>query len=265
MLVFTLMILVSSVLLVVPSAFAAKVATNNTGMCAPPGKPEAVVVRYVYDGDTVRLQDGRRVRLLGINTTETGKRGEAGQPFSKAARKALETLVGEGQTLHLYFDRERKDRYGRYLAHMYREGKSVERELLRQGLAYHVAIPPNLSLAECFAAEENKARAARRGLWSPSGIQPSASSDINTGGYQRFYGKVERVFFANAWWIELEGGVSAVIYPEHQHRFQRSEVAGWKGKQLELEGWVYRGQSRNKQRKGWRVKLETPYGLSRQK
>ncbi|MEH6637910.1 MAG: thermonuclease family protein [Porticoccaceae bacterium] len=235
--------------------------------CQPPGKPESAVVTYIYDGDTVRLQDGRKVRLLGINTTEMGRDGGKDQPLARAAQKTLEELLGESRPaplnqVTLYFDTELQDRYGRYLAHLYVQDKSLERELLSRGLAYHVAFPPNLTLAKCFDRDEQFAREAGLGLWSDSGIPASASTNITEGGYQRFYGKVERVAFAGAWWIELEGKVTAAIYPEHQYRFKRADVEAWQGQQLELEGWVYKGKYSKKHGRSWRVKLETPYAVT---
>ena len=243
--------------------------------CEPPGKPELAVVAYVYDGDTVRLKDGRRVRLLGINTTEIGRDGDEDQRFAKAAKQVLEKVLSERPRVKLYFDQEKKDHYGRHLAHIYVSGNlntehlnsrssnpepwgfSLEQALLRQGLAYHVAIPPNLALASCFKQAEQRAQQQGLGLWGRDGIQPTPSTQLEEGGYQRVQGKVVRVAFADAWWIELEGGLSIVIYPEHQHRFTRQQVAAWRGQSLLVEGWVYRSKGR-----GWRIKLETPYGVS---
>lgn len=236
--------------------------TNN---CHPPGSPETAKVQSVYDGDTLALLDGRRIRLLGINATERGKEGKAGQPFSAAAQQALDQLIGKQRQINLYFDQQHQDRYGRYLAYVFSGEVNIAEQLLHRGLAYHVAIPPNLSLSECLAQAENKARAEQRGLWSVAGIPARASRDIQSGGYQRFYGKVVRIAFAGAWWIELEGGVSAVIYPQHQHRFSQTQIAAWQDKIIELEGWLYRGRSSQSAAKAWRVKLETPYAVSLKK
>lgn len=50
-------------------------------------------VRQVVDGDTLRLVDGRSVRLIGINTPEVGRKGRSSEPYAEAARRRLQALV----------------------------------------------------------------------------------------------------------------------------------------------------------------------------
>ena len=82
---------------------------------------------------------------------------------------------------------------------------------------------------------------------------------LRTGGFQRVEGRVERVVFAGAWWINLNGKLAGVIYPEHQHRFSKASLKALEGKSLVLRGWVY--PSRAREGKPWRVKVETPHAL----
>lgn len=209
------------------------------------------------DGDTVRLTDGRHIRVLGINTPELGHDGEPDHRYAKDARQAVEEFLGGNGQVSLVYDRQRVDRYHRHLAHVYRgDGANLESHLLSKGLAYPVAIPPNLSLAACLWRLAQEAERARIGVW---GIAPVESRALRTGGYQRVRGRVVRVNFADAWWIELEGGVTGVIYPESQRYFSRSDVEGWVEKSLELRGWVYAANWRGKQQ--WRVKLHTPFAV----
>ena len=65
---------------------------------APASQLEAVSVQRVVDGDTVRLRDGRSVRMIGLNTPELGKKGRSDEPFAMAARKRLEMLVAAART-----------------------------------------------------------------------------------------------------------------------------------------------------------------------
>ena len=61
--------------------------------CPAPAALARVEVQRVVDGDTVRLKDGRSVRMIGINTPETGRKGRADEPFAVAARQRLQALV----------------------------------------------------------------------------------------------------------------------------------------------------------------------------
>ena len=245
---------------VVAMALAAGPGRAGAAECELPGPGATARVARVIDGDTLKLADGRHVRMLGVNAPELGHEGTADEPLARAAKAALERLLGAdhrtGKTaavITLHVDRERLDRYGRLLAHVSSGGRNLELELLRQGLAYQVVIPPNVALADCLRAAERTARTAQLGLWSLSAAGPTASTAITHGGYQRVRGRVERVLFGATWWIEFEGGFRAVIYPEHQQYWERQTLAAWRGRAVEVRGWVYRGK-----RGDWRMRLPTP-------
>jgi endonuclease YncB( thermonuclease family) len=242
-------------------------------VCQPPGLGQHVTVKHIYDGDTLLLKDGRRVRLIGVNAPELGRDSKPDEPFAQQARQAVVEFLNKPGRITIYPDKEIRDKYDRHLVYLYKQtitesfnesvgdAVSLERELLARGLAFHIAVPPNLYLAECFSEAETEARRHRRGIWGPSGIKPISADSVKNGGYQRVFGAVERVAISKkAWWIDL-GGVTAVIYPEHQHGFNKSAVEAWPGRRLEIEGWVY--QSSYKGKLQWRIKLETPYSLSK--
>lgn len=238
-------------------AAASPLADDN---CPPPGPGETVRIRTVIDGDTVILRDGRHVRLIGIDATETGRDGAPDEPFARAATAALAGMFADSDRAYLVVGEEEKDRYGRTLAHLYdRNGNSAEAHLVRQGLAYPIAVPPNLALAVCLAALEDRARSGGLALWGEDGIAPVAAPRVEEGGFQRVRGRVERITFADAWWLDLEGRLAGVIYPEHQHRFQRDQIKALEGKVVELRGWVY--ANRGSRGKPWRVRVETPYAI----
>lgn len=228
--------------------------------CPAQGTAETVTISKVYDGDTVKLGDGRKVRLIGINTPELGRDGKADQPFASKARQQLSAFLG-GEAL-LVTDQELTDSYGRTLAHLYSlDGKSAEAHLLTRGLGWHVVVPPNLSQADCLAKAEEVARQNKLNLWSERGIPPVPANAISEGGFQRIQGKVTGISFTkNAWWINFGEQISAVIYPEHQHRFDRAQLEKWVGREIEIRGWVY--PSRSKKYQPWRIKLETPFGFT---
>jgi micrococcal nuclease len=127
-----------------------------------------VEVSRVVDGDTieVRLPDGSEedVRYIGIDAPESAVPEEPVQCGGPKAATVNERLVG-GRRVTLGFDAERRDQYGRLLAYVYRDGRMVNAELVRRGLARTLTIPPNDSHAALFARLASKAGRAGRGLW----------------------------------------------------------------------------------------------------
>lgn len=127
-------------------------------------------VTRVVDGDTVHVRLAGRdetVRYIGVDTPETKKPGTPVQCFGKAAAAANEQLV-EDEHVRLRYDVERRDRYGRLLAYVYRtrDGVWVNARLVRDGYATTLTIPPNVAHADTFRSLERRARRAGAGLWS---------------------------------------------------------------------------------------------------
>jgi micrococcal nuclease len=126
-----------------------------------------VFVTRAVDGDTVEVQiEGREedVRYIGVDTPETVKPEEPVQCFGPEASDFNHRLV-EGKWARLVFDEERRDVYGRLLAYVYLEGRFVNAELLRRGLARTLTIPPNDRHAKRFKRLQTAAARAGRGLW----------------------------------------------------------------------------------------------------
>ena len=132
----------------------------------------APVVRVV-DGDTIRvgLASGEEpVRYIGIDTPESVKPGAPVECFAKRASAYNERLVA-GERVRLAYDVERRDRYGRLLAYVYRarDGLFVNASLVRHGYAVPITIAPNLAHAGDFRRLAARARREGRGLWSSCG------------------------------------------------------------------------------------------------
>lgn len=94
----------------------------------PTPKPRTFLVTHVVDGDTVDLANGESVRLVGIDTPETGECGYA------RARDALAGLV-EGRRVRLVRPTEDRDRYGRLLRYVDVGSTDAGLRLIRRGLA----------------------------------------------------------------------------------------------------------------------------------
>ena len=123
----------------------------------------SAIVYEVIDGDTIKLQNGERIRLLAINTPELG------QPYYEEARNRLKELI-EGKTVTLEEDVEDKDQYGRLLRYIYVGDTFVNLEMVREGYANVYIISPNIKYSNEFkkAEEEEEAKTAERGIWQPS-------------------------------------------------------------------------------------------------
>jgi micrococcal nuclease len=132
------------------------------------GSSDARVTRVV-DGDTIKVSQGgetQTVRYIGVDTPETKRPGTPVQCYGKAASAYNEKLV-DGERVKLRFDRERRDRYGRLLAYVYRkrDGLFVNAALVRKGYARSMPFKPNTAHATQFARLQHKARQSNVGLW----------------------------------------------------------------------------------------------------
>lgn len=207
--------------------------------CPAPGNLPTATVQRVVDGDTLRLTDGRSVRMIGLNTPETGKKGKTAEPFAEAAQRRLQALVDEsaGQVA-LQIGRQGKDHYGRTLANVYsRNGENLEARLLSEGLGYQVAVAPNVALVDCQRSAEQAARQAGRGLWRNSPVQPVDA--ISRSGFAVVSGKVRNVERnGGGLWIELEGSLVLRIEPRLVSQFDASMLEHLEGRQIEARGWV---------------------------
>lgn len=124
--------------------------------------PESGKVIKVYDGDTVTLADGDKVRLRWVNTPEL----RPAEAFGIEARdSATKLLMGQEVTL-VYGPGDKRDGYGRLVAGIRFEEIDLSLHLLKAGLAHVFLIPPDdLDPKEMLAAQDS-ARAKKLGIWS---------------------------------------------------------------------------------------------------
>jgi micrococcal nuclease len=147
---------------------AAALALAGCGAASSPPASDTAQVRRVVDGDTILLTSGERVRLIGVDTPESVKPGTPVQCYARRASAFTHALLDGGQRVRLVYGAERRDRYGRLLAYVYRarDGLNVGAELLRHGYARTLEIAPNTEHATEYARLESGARRAGKGLWS---------------------------------------------------------------------------------------------------
>ncbi|MCL6087972.1 MAG: thermonuclease family protein [Actinobacteria bacterium] len=115
----------------------------------------------VIDGDTIDLKNGKRLRLIGINTPETG------MYFYEEAREFMEILVLNKQ-VKLEKDVTDRDQYGRFLRYVYCPQYFVNLEMIRCGFANAYTYPPDVKHTDKFLKAERYARENEAGLWQKS-------------------------------------------------------------------------------------------------
>lgn len=207
--------------------------------CAPIGVRHAAHVRYVIDGDTVILDSGRHIRVVGLNAPEIGHDGAPDQPFARAARNRLIALLASTHDRITWSTApDRRDHYGRTLAHIYIHGRDAARLLLRAGLAAVIAIPPNVRRSACYAAAERAARVVHRGLWArAAGVVHGGN--VAADGFQIVRDQVARVSVKRAGTLlTLAGGLDIWIPAADRHYFRRPPKR-LEGRQVLVRGWLH--------------------------
>ena len=217
--------------------------------CGPPADAETVHVRYVHDGDTLVLDNDRKIRVIGINTPELARDDRPAQPLAIRARDRLRQLVfSSGNRVRLAYGKDPKDRYGRYLANLWdARNHNLTEQLLREGLGWQVAIPPNLRYLDCYRAAQRSARDAARGVWGHPAwkARPAAALTLRDTGFQRVRGRVTRVNRGGgATWIELDNRLTLKLTDADRHWFRVPPGPDWAGKVVEVRGWLYRSRGK---------------------
>lgn len=215
--------------------------------CAPLESRHAAHVDYIIDGDTIILDDGRHVRIVGLNAPEIGRDGKADQPYAEAARRRLAALLAGGHDeIQLAAAAERHDRYRRTLAYVYVEGNDVSRAMLAAGFAALIAIPPNIGRVRCYAAAERAAREAHRGIWSAGSGLVHAADDpaAERPGFEIVRGHITGVRVLRAGTrLDIGGGITVWI-PAADARYFHVDPAQLMHRKVLVRGWLHRYRHR---------------------
>jgi micrococcal nuclease len=149
--------------------FLVLVFTARSPACAPSRRlvqqEPRCIVSQVVDGDTFHCGDGRKVRLIGIDSPERRQK-----PFGGSAGQALAGMLPPGTAVRLEYDLSAIDRYGRVLAYAWVGPKFVNEAMVREGWAVLYTVPPNVKYADRFGLAQNEARARGTGLWAQNGF-----------------------------------------------------------------------------------------------
>lgn len=225
--------------------------------CPTPSGTRPATVLGIIDGDTLVIDGGRKLRLIGIDAPELGRDDRPAEPHATAARAELIRLLkGGGNRIRYLPGREPRDRYGRLLAHAYAAAVgSLAEHLLRQGLAYQLVVPPNDRFLECLRSAEETARERRRGLWSSPALD-ATRLPADLAGFERITGRVRTVHTRRgATSIRLDGGLVLRVKEADAERFDSGMLETLPGQRVEVQGWVYRYRGEP------RIRLRDPSAL----
>ncbi|MBI2040433.1 thermonuclease family protein [Candidatus Microgenomates bacterium] len=130
---------------------------------------ERFLVTEVVDGDTVKLETGQTVRLIGIDTPETKDPRKPVQCFGKEASSETKNLL-EGERVILQKDVSEIDSYKRLLRYVFLpldDGQLlfINDYLVREGFARVLTYPPDVKYNEQLREAERQAKEEKRGLW----------------------------------------------------------------------------------------------------
>lgn len=140
---------------------------SSIAFAGPPFPFSGKVVR-ISDGDTIILNNGERVRLIGVDTTEKSHPLKPIEYFSEEATQFTRNLL-EGKDVTLEYDNEKRGKYGRLLAYVYlKDGTFVNAEIIKQGYGFAYTKYP-FRYKDKFVALENEARKSKIGYWKNGG------------------------------------------------------------------------------------------------
>lgn len=198
-------------------------------------------VRKVYDGDTLQLTDGTRIRIIGMNSPEFGRHGQADELFAVQAKSLLVSMLDKHHNqVSLQYGPDRLDRYGRTLAHVFLDdGTNIAERLLLKGLAVRVAFPPNLWGQDCYQQSETLARARNLGVWQHI-VTPVDELSANDKGFHIIEGQVTRVGNSKkSIWLNFNTHFAVRIARKNLTRFANTRFKELQGRTLQVRGWMY--------------------------
>jgi endonuclease YncB( thermonuclease family) len=203
-----------------------------------------VRVKYVIDGDTVKLDSGDSLRLIGLDTPEISHDGRPDEPGARAAANYLKSLLPQHPSVPVVFGAERHDRHGRLLGHLFlRDGTNIQALLLAGGYASPLIIPPNLQFLDCYRAGAAAAMGAHRGIWSYPEYQLIDAAELTPAvrGYRRIRGPVTRTGTSRtSLWINLGKHLALRIVKSDLKYFTGIDLSGLAGITVVARGLVYR-------------------------
>lgn len=214
-------------------------------------------VRRVIDGETLLLEGGIEVRLIGALAWGSDIEASRDDGAPQNGTRALENLVRE-RSVRLRYEGRQRDRYGRALAQVYvgAEGTGgeiwLQERLIRDGYARAYALPNNAGCFKVLLAAEVEARAAKRGLWNVDKYRVRSASDVEgllrlTGQFVIVEGRVVStartqkttyINFGADWRRDFTASVANTAVDRDNNGART--IGSLTGKTVRVRGWIER-------------------------
>lgn len=226
--------------------------------CAPHMLREGQV-EHVIDAATLRLDDGRIVRLIGALPPETPgwwKKPEPWPPLTAAHNALVRLAGGQRVALRLAPSEKRHDRHDRVLAQAFilsgENEKWVQGEMIAAGYALSYSLPGHKACARNLQRKEDDARQKRQGLWGTGRLRVYRAENAETllkrrGSYQLVEGLVESVGTTRNWTFlnfsqDWRSDFTVAIAAGDRRLFKDAGVPlkSLQGKRVRTRGWVER-------------------------
>ena len=224
------------------AAFSGKLA-HASDNCTTTLFSETVTIKSIIDGDTILLEDGRFVRLVGINTPELNKKSPPAEPYAQEAKDALSTLLQDVKQIGLIHGKDKHDHYQRLLAHAFLlDGTNIQTELLKKGMAQHILIPPNNAMYECYRQAERQSQSKKAGLWSHPYFRVMNADELTLRhiGFFRVTGRIKEIKKRkDNYWLVINERFSFRIDSDSLKHFKRNRPETLRTHTVQASGWIF--------------------------
>lgn len=210
----------------------------------------SAVAVEVVDGDTLVLDNGKQVRLVGLQAPKLplGRPNFPKWPLADDAKAALERLTLR-RRLTLHYGGQEVDRHRRLLAHLVDAGTGawIQGTLLSEGMARVYTFHDNRSVVPEMLALEQEARTARRGIWALRfyAVRTPETVERDVGSFQLVEGVVHAVAERkNATYVNFaadwRSDFTIMVRGGDRRRFRNSgfALADLTRKRVRVRGWV---------------------------
>ncbi|KWT66199.1 hypothetical protein APY04_2395 [Hyphomicrobium sulfonivorans] len=222
--------------------------------CTLKAGASGAVVRII-DAETIEMDDGQQVRLVGALSPRSPDLSPAAEPWApeESAKQTLRELVA-GKTIFLATSGRAQDRYDRRLAHVFVENDGdrvwVQGEMLLRGQARVYGLPGSFDCMHELLAHEKAARDAGLGLWRNGAYSPRPawrtrellrrrnSYEIVTGSVAKVAVTKARTYvnFGRDWRSDFTAGIEARVLRENPELAQVLQQL--EGRRVEVRGWI---------------------------
>ncbi len=200
-------------------------------------------VKWVVDGDTIHTIGGKKLRLLHINSPELNPTSEKpAEYFATQSRQALLKLTPKGSTIFWVNDHESHDKYGRELALILdTRNRLVNLEMVKQGAASVLVVPPNQKLWRCFKAAQIGAEKRKLGIWGNTSNLAIAAKQLTTNHrFSWVSGKVtQRQLTRKYLWLVLDHNLWVGIKRKNFEEFAPRDLKITEGDTIKVGGYVF--------------------------